>query len=215
MKYRAVVFDLDGTLLNTLTDLTHAVNHVLSAHGFPLREEREIRRFLGNGAKQLIADSLPKDTDKETEEICYREYLKWYTAHAALATAPYEGICELLEELHQRGIKTAVVSNKGDVQVKALVQKHFPQIPIAIGEREGIRRKPHPDSVLEALRELQIPPSQAVYVGDSEVDLQTARNANLCAAAVSWGFRDEGDLKELSPDLMLHHPSDLLKGLDF
>ncbi len=213
MKYNTVIFDLDGTLLNTLTDLTDAINHMLAAHRFPLRKEEEIRRFLGNGAKQLVCKSLPDNIDETTLNLYLKEYLEWYSNHSALTTAPYEGILPLLEELDHRGIQTAVVSNKGDLQVKALVEKHFPTVSFAIGERENIRRKPYPDGVLEAMRFLRAEPDKTLLVGDSEVDIQTAKNAGITSVAVGWGFRDKEELMSYQPDIFLTQPADLLKGL--
>ncbi|MBQ4323403.1 MAG: HAD hydrolase-like protein, partial [Clostridia bacterium] len=152
MNFETIIFDLDGTLLDTLTDLNNAINHVLKNHGYHLRSIGETRRFLGNGARNLLARSLPEGTDEETVSALLPEYQSWYLAHSEIATAPYEGISEMLDELRKKGVKMAVVSNKGDLQVKPLVKKYFPQIPIAIGEREGIRRKPCTDTVEEAMR---------------------------------------------------------------
>lgn len=211
MKFETVIFDLDGTLLNTLTDLTNAVNHVLDQHGFPLRSSAEIRRFLGNGARNLLTRSLPEGTDDETVSALLEEYQIYYLQHSEEATAPYEGIAELLEGLQKRGVKVAVVSNKGDLQVKPLAAKYFPQIPIAIGEREGIRRKPHTDTVEEALRLLNAPLKTAALMGDSEVDGQTANNAGIPFLAAGWGFRDKEELLPFAPVLIMEHPTDLLK----
>lgn len=212
MLFQTAIFDLDGTLLNTLADLTDAVNHMLSENGYPLRSEREIRRFLGNGAKILITKSLPQGTDEETVNRCLKEYLAWYGPHAGIKTGPYEGIPALLQALNERGVKMAVVSNKGDDQVKDLCRKYFPEISVAIGEREGVRRKPCPDSVLEAIKELGADPTSAIFMGDSEVDAETAIQANLPFVAVSWGFRDKEELTAYHPVKLLEHPLDLLEG---
>lgn len=211
LSFKTAIFDLDGTLLNTLADLTDAVNHTLKRHGYPLRTQGEIRRFLGNGSKYLITKSLPENTESETVEQIHEEYLAWYGPHSSIKTAPYEGIPELLDALKERGIDLAVVSNKGDEQVKPLTEKHFPQISLAVGERAGIRRKPHPDSILEIMKELKADPQTTIFVGDSEVDLQTAKNAGILPVAVCWGFRDREELEPYAPVLFLEHPSDLLK----
>ncbi|MBO5221754.1 MAG: HAD family hydrolase [Clostridia bacterium] len=211
MNFETIIFDLDGTLLDTLTDLNNAINHVLKNHGYHLRSTGETRRFLGNGARNLLARSLPEGTDEETVSALLPEYQSWYLAHSEIATAPYEGISEMLDELRKKGVKMAVVSNKGDLQVKPLVKKYFPQIPIAIGEREGIRRKPYTDTVEEAMRLLHADPKTTAFMGDSEVDGQTALNANLPFLAAGWGFRDKEELLPFSPALFLNHPSDLLK----
>ncbi len=209
-SFQTVLFDLDGTLLNTLEDLTDAVNHTLKAHGYPPRKKEEIRRFLGNGSKHLIRCSLPADVGDEALARIHGEYLTWYHGHAQIKTAPYEGIPELLNELKKSGIPMAVVSNKGDGQVKPLTAHFFPQIDLAIGEREGIRRKPYPDSIFEAMKTLDAQPSNTIFVGDSEVDLQTAKNAGIRSVAVGWGFRDKAELLKHTPDIFLDHPLDLL-----
>lgn len=211
MKFKAVLFDLDGTLLNTLTDLTISINHMLKEHGYPLRTEREIRSFLGNGARNLVEKSLPAGCDEATVDLCLKEYLAYYNLHANDNTAPYQGILELIDELHRRGVKTAVLSNKGDVQVKALTKQHFPQISFALGEKEGLHRKPCTDGVDYALKELNASPNSAALMGDSEVDGQTAHNAGIAFLAAGWGFRDKEDLMKCKPDLFLDHPLDLLK----
>lgn len=215
MKFETIIFDLDGTLLNTLSDLTDAVNHMLAENGYPLREEKEIRRFLGNGAKNLIAKSLPQGTDNPTVERCLAEYLAWYGPHAGIKTAPYAGIPELLKGLEDRGVKMAVVSNKGDSQVKTLVKQYFPRISVAIGERVGVRRKPYPDSVTEAIKELNANPVTTVFMGDSEVDAETAKQAGLPFIAAGWGFRDKEELTIYAPALFLDNPADLLKGSEY
>ena len=209
--FKTAIFDLDGTLLNTLDDLTDAVNHTLDSYGFPRRTPQEIRRFLGNGSKRLITESLPDSVSAETTEQVHGDYLLWYDAHAAIKTAPYDGIEELLTELKKRNISLAVVSNKGDAQVRTLTQKHFPQVDLSVGERQGIRRKPAPDSIYEVMKQLNADPKTTILVGDSEVDLQTAKNAGVTAVAVGWGFRDKDELMQCEPDLFLNHPSDLLR----
>ena len=214
MNARAIIFDLDGTLLDTLGDLTDAVNHILQKHGYPLRTLQEIRTFVGNGAAQLLRRALPEGTDENTVQDLLAEYQIYYLHHSEIRTAPYEGITELLNQLQRRGIKMAVVSNKGDLQVKPLVAKYFPQIPIALGEQEGMRRKPHTDMVEHALRLLDIPREEAAFMGDSEVDGETANNANLPFLAVGWGFRDKEQLLPYSPALFLDRPEDLLNALE-
>lgn len=211
IPFRTVLFDLDGTLLNTLGDLTDSVNHVLQAYGYPLRREEEIRRFLGNGSRNLIARSLPEGVDPQTAEKVHADYLAWYGPHSQIRTGPYEGIPELLDRLQEQGIQMAVISNKGDGQVKPLTEKYFPQIGLALGERVGIPKKPNPESVFEALRQLGADPSTAIYVGDSEVDVETAKNAGIPSVAVGWGFRDRDELLECKPDRFIEHPLDLLK----
>ena len=210
MKFETVLFDLDGTLLNTLDDLTDAVNHVLESHGYPLRTREQVRSALGNGARDLLIKSLPEGTDEETVALLLKEYQPWYLEHSQVKTAPYKGIAELLKELQKRGIKTAVVSNKSDLQVRPLAEKFFPEIPVAIGERKDLRRKPHPDMINEALRLLGVSPDGAALMGDSEVDGQTAKNAGIAFLAAGWGFRDREILEAFAPVLFLEKPEDLL-----
>lgn len=210
MKFETVLFDLDGTLLNTLDDLTDAVNHVLGNHGYPLRTREQVRSALGNGARDLLIKSLPEGTDEETVALLLKEYQPWYLEHSQVKTAPYKGIAELLKELQKRGIKTAVVSNKSDLQVRPLSEKFFPEIPVAIGERNGMMKKPHTDMVNEALRLLNASPDGAALMGDSEVDGKTAQNAGIPFLAAGWGFRDREILEAFAPVLFLEKPEDLL-----
>lgn len=211
MKFKTILFDLDGTLLNTLDDLTESVNHILEIHGHPLRKKTEIRRFLGGGARNLITRSLPEGTDEATVNARLEEYLPWYSAHSEIATAPYEGILQLLDELQKKGVQIAVVSNKGEQHVKPLVRKYFPQISVVVGERPGIPVKPATDMVEIALRQLNADPATTAFMGDSEADGQTAKNAGLSFLAACWGFRDKEELEVYSPVLTLDHPLDLLK----
>ncbi len=209
--FNTAIFDLDGTLLNTLTDLTNAVNHTLDAYGYPRRTKQEIRRFLGNGSQRLISDSLPPSVSPEEAKRVHADYLLWYDSHAAVETAPYPGITELLNRLKEKNISLAVVSNKGDAQVRTLTEKHFPQVNLSVGERTGIRRKPAPDSIFEIMKQFNADPETTILVGDSEVDIQTAKNAGIFSVAVGWGFRDKEELLQCSPDLFLDHPLDLLR----
>lgn len=206
--FQTVIFDLDGTLLDTLSDLTNAVNYVLERYGYPLRSKAEIRRFLGNGARNLIQCALPEAVDAETFEKILSDYIVYYNAHAQIFTAPYEGVETLLATLQSKGIAVAVVSNKGDEAVKALVGQYFPSVPVVIGERKGVRRKPAPDSLLEAMRELNANPETTVLVGDSEVDALAAKNAGIAWAAAGWGFRDKDELLAHNPAVYLTTPRD-------
>ena len=193
-RYQAILFDMDGTLLDTLTDMQDAVNHVLAAHGLPLRTLEEVRRFVGNGAGPLIHRALPEGYPQEQKVLA--EYRAYYQAHNCIRTCPYPGIPELLEQLRQRGLKLAVVSNKPDEAVRALRADFFADaVPIAVGETAAIRRKPAPDMLLAAMEKLGADPDKTVFVGDSEVDIATARAANLPCISVLWGFRDRDVLE--------------------
>ena len=210
----AVIFDLDGTLLNTLYDLTDSVNWALEKYGQPIRTLEEVRSFVGNGLRNLMQQAVPNGEDNPVFESLFEFFREHYKSHCNIKTAPYEGIMELMKELKARGIKMAIVSNKIDAGVKELNEIHFAEfVEIAIGEREGIGRKPAPDSVNEAIHLLGVDRENAVYVGDSDVDIQTANNANIRCVSVSWGFRDEAFLMEHGAGIMIDRPLELLEYL--
>ena len=192
-----ILFDLDGTLLDTLDDLADSVNAVLSANGYPTKTRDEVCRAVGNGMKNLISRVLPDGLCDPALDRILDEFKAHYGAHCEDKTAPYEGIGELLEKLQRAGIKMAIVSNKADYAVKMLSKRWFADtIAVAIGENEaaGIRKKPAPDTVDLALRELGVSRAEAVYVGDSDVDVETARNCDMPCLSVTWGFRDRAFL---------------------
>ena len=212
MKHKAVIFDLDGTILDTLDDLKNSVNFALSKNGLPVRTIDEIRAFVGNGIRLLIERAVPENTDSGVVDRCFEDFKAHYKEHSADNTKPYEGIIALLEELKSKGVKLAVVSNKADFAVQTLVEKYFRGLfDFAVGEREGIRRKPCPDSVNEAIKVLDASPDEVVYVGDSEVDIETSRNAGVECVAVTWGFRDKCVLESLSPEYIIDKPSQLME----
>lgn len=184
-----ILFDLDGTLLDTLEDLADSVNHILAANGYPARTLAEVRAFVGNGAGQLIRKAAPEGTDVEA---LLSQFQRYYADHCQIKTRPYPGILEALAEL-SRKYPLAIVSNKPDAAVKALCAQYFPGIP-AMGETAQCPRKPAPDMVLRAMAELGV--ERCIYVGDSEVDIQTAHNAQVPCLSVLWGFRSRYDLLE-------------------
>lgn len=195
-KYNTVIFDLDGTLLNTLEDLTDAVNTALTAHDYPARTIEEVRRFVGNGIGTLIRRAAPGDITQEAYDRVLSYFKEYYREHCNDKTKPYPGVTELLIRLKAEGCRLAIVSNKADFAVKELCGIYFGDtVSVAIGEREGIRRKPAPDTVEQALRELGASRENAVYVGDSDVDIETARNVGMPCISVTWGFRDEEFLR--------------------
>ena len=197
MRYKAVLFDMDGTVLDTLDDLTNAVNYTLSKYGMPLIDRQQAASYLGNGAKYLLSRAVPADTPEALREEMLRFYQPWYDSHCAILTAPYPGILSLMQALRAAGVKQAVISNKQDSAVRRLAAQHFPNLlETAVGESPTVRRKPNPDAVLAALRQMGVDKADAVYVGDTEVDLRTAENADLACAAVGWGFRTEEELRE-------------------
>ena len=190
-KINTVIFDMDGTVLNTLDDLTEAVNHVFSKFNLPQKSRDEYRKYFGNGIAYALKCAAPEGTPDALIEEMLPVFRAYYDEHCLDQTRPYEGIPELMQELKKAGYKMAIVSNKIDSAVKELNERFFSDcVSVAIGEKEGIKRKPAPDTVFAALRELGSTCEEAVYIGDSEVDLQTAKNANLPCIAVLWGFRD-------------------------
>ena len=210
MQYKAVLFDMDGTVLDTLGDLANAVNHVLGEFGMPPRSREEVASFLGNGAAWLLAHAVPAGTDEAKTAEILRVYQPWYDAHCAILTAPYPGIVPMMEALRAAGVKQAVISNKQDSAVRLLAQEHFPGLlEAAVGEGPTVRRKPNPDAVLAALRAMGVAREEAVYVGDTEVDLETARNAGLACAIVGWGFRTDEALLAAGAERIFHSADEL------
>ena len=208
-RYGAVVFDLDGTLLDTIDDLAHSVNYALRLHGFPERTTEEVRRFIGNGASRLIELSIPNGLANPLFEGCLSEFRDHY-ADNMHQTRPYPGIMGLLERLSARGMRLAIVSNKPDAAVKELSREWFGAlIDIAIGESSGISRKPDPATVYLALKEMNAEPSRCACVGDSEVDVQTARNAKMAFVGVTWGYRDRETLMRSGADILTDTPGEL------
>lgn len=232
--YDTIIFDLDGTLLNTLEDLKNSVNHALSVMGFPTRTLEEVRLAVGNGARTLIRRVVPESADDTVIEKALSCFRTHYETHCNDCTAPYDGIPPMLDALKSRGLRLAVVSNKPDAAVKTLCSLYFSKwIPVAIGERENVRRKPAPDSVHAALRELNASSAgpvlcrdvsastygdptgpfsvcRALYVGDSDVDIATAAAAGMDCVSVTWGFRSETFLREHGASRIIHAPSELL-----
>lgn len=208
--YNTVIFDLDGTLLNTLEDLADSTNYALAVSGFPPRSLEEIRTFVGNGVGRLIHLAIPQGTPPEAEAKCLSDFRAHYLLNMENKTAPYPGILALLDRLRAAGFRLAVVSNKFDGAVKGLCAAYFgARIPVAIGESPTVARKPAPDAVLRALEELDSTAGQAVYVGDSDVDLLTARNAGLPCISVSWGFRSREFLLRAGAERLADTPEDL------
>ena len=197
MKYQLAIFDLDGTILNTLDDLADSLNHVLTQHGFSQYTADEVRMMVGNGILTLIKRALPNGTEQTTVEAVYNDFNAYYKLHSADKTKPYNGITEMLEQLKSKGVKLAVVSNKADYAVQDLCVKYFGGIFDAVaGEKTGVPKKPAPDGVNNILAELGIERKNSVYIGDSDVDLHTAENAEMDCISVNWGFRDENLLRE-------------------
>lgn len=211
MKYKAIIFDLDGTLTDTLEDLFLSTNHALRSCGLPERGMDEIRRFVGNGVRKLIERAVPDGTNPRVTEQCFEAFKAHYVIHCQEHTCLYPGIASLLTTLHAKGYRMAVVSNKLQTGVTELANTFFNGvIDVAIGEQPGIPRKPAPDMVHAALAGLGVKASEAVYVGDSEVDLQTASNAGLPCISVLWGFRSRDFLIAHGASVMVETPQDIL-----
>ncbi len=209
-KFSTVIFDLDGTLLNTLDDLAASVNYALEGCGYPRRTVDEVRRFIGNGVEKLIERAVPKDIDKKDLKECLDIFKTHYNNNMNNQTRPYSGIMELLESLKSKSIKMAVVSNKMDEAVKVLCEEEFKGfIQVAIGSSEGVAKKPAPDSVYKALAELDSKEDDTIFVGDSEVDIKTAKNAKVTSVGVTWGFRDREILEAEGADFIMENPKDL------
>lgn len=214
MKYRLAVFDMDGTILNTLGDISASVNFALRAEHMPERTMAEIRGFVGNGVRRLIELSVPSDASQEACERVYNAFAEHYRLHCADATAPYSGIVDLLSRLRAKGMHTAVVSNKPDDAVKALCARYFNGLfDEAVGVCAGVRPKPCPDAVCGVLDELHIERAEAVYIGDTEVDAATAENAGLDFIAVDWGFRERPLLEKQRAQLIASTADELFDAL--
>lgn len=209
--FNIYIFDLDGTLLDTLQDLASAVNYALRQYGMPEHSLDDIRRFVGNGVRLLMERAIPEGAHHPQFEDVFATFRQYYMAHSLDTTRPYDHIPELLHHLKSNGCQLAVVSNKMMAATQELVAHFFPEIEVAIGEHEaaGIRKKPAPDTVFEALRQLGNVTS-AVYVGDSDVDLATARNSGLPCISVLWGFRTKPFLLEHGATTFIEHPNELL-----
>lgn len=214
MRYEAVIFDLDGTLLNTLDDLAASTNRALAHFDLPQRSLDEVRQFVGNGVEKLIRRAVPAGTDETLTLACLDWFKQDYMVHMRDQTAPYPGILKLLKQLQDNSCKVGVVSNKFDGAVKELCREHFGDLlPVAIGERPGAQKKPARDLVDLCVAELGVHPDHCVYVGDSDVDIQTAANAGLPCLSVSWGFRSQDFLMAHGASVIIDTPEDLFRAL--
>lgn len=210
MKYESYIFDLDGTLLNTLDDLAASCNFALRSYGLPEHSVDDVRRFVGNGVRLLMTRAIPGGEIFAQFEECYACFRQHYLHHNLDTTAPYPGIMELIAKLNANGKKVAVVSNKFYEATQDLVRHFFgEEIKVAIGERPDIHKKPAPDTVIEALRQLDMPSSTAVYIGDSDVDIDTARNCGMPCISVLWGFRDRDFLIEHGATTLVKTPEEI------
>lgn len=212
MKYELIVFDMDGTILDTLEDLKNSMNYTLKLHNMPVRTLDEIRSFVGNGIRKLIERAVTEGTSNEKIEVIHKDFMSHYEIHCADFTRPYDGVIDLIKELRNRGYKTAVVSNKADAAVQDLCVQYFPGLfDLAIGERPEIAKKPAADMVNLALEQLKSSGEKAVYIGDSDVDVATAKNSNLDMIAVDWGFRTRDFLIEQGAEIIVSKPEEILE----
>ncbi len=210
MKYESYIFDLDGTLLNTLGDLAASCNYALQSYDMQERTIDEVRKFVGNGVKKLMERAIPQGLHNPKFEDCYATFRQHYLEHSLDTTQPYPGIPEMLGRLKHNGAKLAVVSNKFYAATQELVRHFFGEwVEVAIGERPDIRKKPAPDTVLEALRQLDMPRETAVYIGDSDVDIDTARNCGIPCISVMWGFRSKKFLSQHGAIRLIASPSEI------
>lgn len=215
MNYNTVIFDLDGTLLNTLDDLCDSTNYALSSHGLPVRTLSEVKSFVGNGVRLLIERAVPAGTSPELIHSVYDTFKAHYIKHMKDKTGPYDGILKLLTELKARNVRTAIVSNKYDAAVKQLASEYFNGlITQAIGESPTIPKKPAPDSVYAAMKSLNASKDHCLYVGDSDVDMKTALNAGVTGVGVTWGFRSRDCLISSGAVHIIDQPMELLALLD-
>ncbi|MCD7883426.1 MAG: HAD family hydrolase [Lachnospiraceae bacterium] len=212
MSYRLAIFDMDGTILNTLDDLADGLNFALRKSALPERSIDEVRRFVGNGIRKLIERGVPEGTSCEMQEQVFEDFTKHYQTHCMDKTRPYDGITDLLCALRERNIKTAVISNKADYAVQKLSEHFFEGLFDSIaGEKPGVRKKPAPDAVNLVLEQLAINRADAVYIGDSDVDIQTAANAGVDCTLVSWGFRDEAFLYQHGAKMVVSAPEEIAR----
>lgn len=213
---KSIIFDLDGTLLNTLEDLTISTNFALAHFKYPLKTSDEVKQFVGNGVSKLIERAIPDGKNNPNFENCLTLFKEHYKCNMFNKTAPYEGIIPMLEKIKLAGIKTAVVSNKFDYAVKELCNKYFGElIDFSAGENEqnGIQKKPAPDTILKVLKEFDLMPEQVIYVGDSEVDIATAKNSDMDCISVLWGFKDKDFLLENGAEILISKPDEIFKYL--
>lgn len=207
-----IIWDLDGTLTNTLTDLMLSTNYALRLHGMPERTMEQIRCSVGNGVRRLMELSVPDGEQNPEFEQCFEEFKVHYKAHCRDNTCLYDGVADTLKQLKQKGLHMAIVSNKLQSGVDELYEMWFKDtIEVAIGEREGMQRKPHPDMVHLAMKQIEATPETTVYIGDSEVDLLTAKNSGLSCISVLWGFRDQVFLQANGATCFAQTPDDIVK----
>lgn len=213
---KGIIFDVDGTTLDTLDDIYESFNKALELFHMPLQTKDQVRMGVGRGFKVLIDKCTPEGTDEKTKEEFLPVYSGIYAENYKNKTLPYKGIPELLKALHEKGIRLAINSNKGDAYVKGLIEKNFPDIPFTevMGAREGIAHKPDPQGTDMIIDEMGLNKEEILYIGDSDVDIMTAKNAGVRSIGCLWGFRDEETLKNAGADIIVSRPEEILNHLD-
>lgn len=213
-KYDAVIFDLDGTLLNTLDDLVDSVNYIMETYGYRERTTKEVRSFVGNGIRVLLERCIEGKGSEELLDEMFEDFMEFYQENCQNKTAPYKGMSELVKKLRGEGYKLAVVSNKADAAVKALIPAYFPGgFAVAVGESASVRRKPAPDTVLFALEQIGVEKERAVFIGDSQVDVETAKNIGMEGIFVTWGFRTKEVLEQAGAEVTVDTAEELYEKL--
>ena len=211
MKYDTYIFDMDGTILDTIEDLTDTTNYAMEKMGYPKHTVEEVKWFVGNGIINLIRRAVPEGTCDEDIEKTHAVFMEYYNVHCKDKTGPYDGILELLKALKAEGKKLAVVSNKADGPVKILASEVFPDMfDVAIGEKQGVNKKPARDMVDQAIAELNANRQTSVYIGDTNVDFETARNSELDCILVSWGFRGREFIEQFDAEYLVDRPEEIL-----
>ena len=215
MKYKVAIFDMDGTILNTLGDLADTMNYCLTSYQMPERSIDEIRNFVGDGIHKLVERAVQEETEPAIVEKIYVSFLEYYKDHCAIKTKPYAGIKKVIEQLRDNGVKPVVVSNKADYAVKILCEKYFKGLfDYSMGDKAGQRRKPYPDGINAVMEYFGAEPKEVVYIGDSEVDYQTAHNAGVDVITVGWGFRDEEYLLSIGARQVIHYPEEIVSEIE-
>ncbi|QVY64603.1 HAD family hydrolase [Polaribacter sp. Q13] len=217
MKYKAVIFDLDGTLVNSIKDIADAMNIVLKKRNYPTYNYETYKTFVGSGVRSLVVSALPEENPKNEEvEACLKDMMQVYSEVCTVKTKPYEGILELLEKLNAKNIKVSVLSNKEDTLTKKIAAFLLPEfLSPVLGLKVEVDKKPNPKVALEVCEEIGVKPEETIFIGDTDVDILVAKNANMLPVGVSWGFRDKESLVNAGAAQVLQHPLDLMKIIDF
>lgn len=220
-RYKAAIFDLDGTILDSIGDLADSVNHILEMRGYPQRSMEEVRMLIGKGMRYFVSGAIPKNAPfadpgarDDVVDMAVRDMTNWYKAHSTNKTKVYNGVIAMLGKLREAGVRTAVLSNKPDTAVALLAPRYFHGLlDVARGERQGVPRKPAPDAVWAILREWGMKPEDAVYIGDSDTDVQTAENAGTAMIGVSWGYRGRAFLEQNGAPLVCDTPDEVARAI--